>query len=783
MYWLATGDASLRKSPLKRFDPRYWTVNFPRPMMASVVNPAADALRLDLNFLRYEDLAGLIWSTQDTLDHPLLRYETNTSYANCQLSFRWRSSGIRTLDVVNGPTLTIEGRGADGNARSWFVRMWNYAQGTPDDAVITLDFNDLVAGFNLENDADPVYVEDIDRLFISLVPLAFDGATTGPLPAPVDAWVELTQITSNGSGSVLDVGDTFVPPHDVRCATAYDDQFNQVPERVVANLEALGYRDIVNHYVGMSHFPNLAWDGMAGLYLPQLGTAARLNKPTIAWHKAFCEAAKMRNWRVVLSLSFELFNANCPESWKQRAYDGSPALTGWQPPSSLLSPCNGEAMVYLHGVANAFCQIADDAGIAFDFQCGEPWWWYQISGALEPCFYDAATTAAFPADTGLPVPTKHISALETPNAAQLVYLEWLEGKLGQATLALRDAVRAQFPAARQMILFFTPQVLSSAVPLMSYVNLPDSWAYPAYNVFQVEDYDFITEGKWAQRAQALAEVENRLGYGPADSHYFAGFVLTPDESALWRDIDRAAQDGFARNYAEVFVWALPQVQRDGYTTFTIGDRQEMSFHDVVFPLDISFGAVSRPTYSTSVIETTSGAEQRNSLWAYPKLEFEVGQGLRSIADVKALLSFFHARKGQAYGFRFRDCFDYSTATADGAVSPTDQQIGVGDGQLSEFALVKTYDIDGERRITRPIASSVKVAVNGAAQTGGWSVDDAVGVVQFDTPPSAGAIVSAGFLFDVPVRFQTDSLDVSFARFEAGEIPNVALIELTDDRFA
>lgn len=783
MYWLASGNAALRKAPLKRFDPRYWTVNFPRPMMASVTAPAHDAMRIDLNFHRYEDLAGLIWATEDTIDHPLLRYETKKSYANCQLSFRWRSSGIRGLDAINGPTLTIEGRDAAGAARSWFVRLWNYAEGTPTDAIVTLDFNDLLAGFNVETDGELVYVEDIDRFFISLVPLAYDGSTTGPLPAPVDAWAEITGLKSDGSGSVLDVGDTVVPPHRVRAATAYDDQFNQVPERVVANQEALGYRAVLNHYVGMSHYANLAWNASAALYLPQLGAAPRLNVPTIAWHDAFCKAAKLRDMRVILSLSYELFDTNCPEAWKQRQHDGAPAQTGWVPPSSLLSPCNGEAMTYLQDVAKAFCQVASDAGTAFDFQCGEPWWWYQISGGLQPCFYDDATMAAFTAETGLPVPTRHLTVLETPTATQEVYLDWLEGKLGASTLALRDSVHTAFPAARQMLLFFTPQVLSNEAPLMGFVNMPGSWAYPAYDVFQVEDYDFVTEGKWAPRAQALEAVQTRLGYGPADSHYFAGFVLTPDQAAEWRDIDRAAQDGFARGYADVFVWASPQVQRDGYTTFALGDPQDMSFHDVVFPLDISYGAVSRPTYSTEVIETTSGAEQRNTLWAYPKLEFEVGQGLRSIADVKALLSFFHARKGQANGFRFRDCFDNSTAADGVQVSATDQAIGMGDALTSEFELIKTYDVDGARRITRPVVSSVKIAIDGVEQTTGWSVDGATGIVQFDTAPGAGLEVSAGFLFDVPARFQSDALDVSFARFEAGEIPNVSLIEIPDDRIA
>ncbi|MEM7568155.1 MAG: DUF2460 domain-containing protein [Pseudomonadota bacterium] len=781
MYYLAQGDAALRRSVVKRFDPRYWTVNFPRPMMASVVNTAPDALRVDLSFQRYEDLAGLIWDSEDTLDHPLLRYETKTDYANCQLTFRWRSSGIRTLDVLNGPTLTLEGRDENGVARSWFVRLWNYATGAPDDAIITLDFNAIQAGYNLEDAPEDVPPGDIDRAFISLVPQAYDGTTTGPLSAPVDAWVEITQIKASGSGSVLSIGDTVVPPHAMRAATAYDDQFNQVPERIVGNLEALGYRDWLNHYVGMSHYPTLAWDASESLYLPNLAVSDRLNAPTKAWHKALCEAAALRKMRLILSLSFELFDANCPAAWKQRAHDSSAAQTGWVPPSSLLSPCNSAAMTYLQEVAIAFCQIAQDASAPFDFQCGEPWWWYQISGGGEPCFYDDATMAAFTAETSLPVPTRHQSVLETPDAAQQVYLDWLEEKLGTATLALRDAVSAQFPAAQQMLLFFTPQVLSGSAPLMAHVNMPAAWAYPAYDVFQVEDYDFVTHGEWAQRAAALSAVVQNLGYGPADSHYFSGFVLSPTDTDLWQSIDRAAQDGLARGYTEVFLWASPQIQRDGYTTFQLGDADPMAFHDVVFPLDISYGAVTRPVYSTQVTTTASGAEQRNSLWAYPKMAFEVGAGLRSIADVKALISFFHARKGAAHGFRFRDCFDNSTAADGSAVTATDEALGTGDGQTAEFKLTKQYEASGARRITRPIVSTVKIAVNGVEQTSGWSVNGATGVVLFDTAPAAGAAITAGFQFDVPVRFESDSLDVSLARFEAGEIPAIALIEIPDDR--
>ncbi len=141
-HWLATPADQQRRDWLKRFDARFWTVDFPRPMMAAATTPAAQTVRVDLSFLRTNDLAGLIWESADRFDHPLLGYATNRDYRGIHLRFRWQAEGgVMPLDAVNGPTLTVEGRDATGTARSWYVRLWNYAVGTPTDAVITLDFD------------------------------------------------------------------------------------------------------------------------------------------------------------------------------------------------------------------------------------------------------------------------------------------------------------------------------------------------------------------------------------------------------------------------------------------------------------------------------------------------------------------------------------------------------------------------------------------------------------------------------------------------------------------
>ena len=171
-HWLAPAGAGKTHGWVKRFDAGYWTVNFPRPMMASAVTIGPDAFRVEAVFYRKDDLAGLIWEAEDRWDHPLLRYETDRDFRNCTLRFRWRSSGVKALDAVHGPTLTIEGRDAAGAARSWYVRLWNYAQGDPEDAAIDLDFGTLAGGWEAD---DPVWAGDVDRMFVSLVAPDYDA--------------------------------------------------------------------------------------------------------------------------------------------------------------------------------------------------------------------------------------------------------------------------------------------------------------------------------------------------------------------------------------------------------------------------------------------------------------------------------------------------------------------------------------------------------------------------------------------------------------------------------
>ncbi|HVI99066.1 MAG TPA: DUF2460 domain-containing protein [Sphingomonas sp.] len=760
-YWLARARTVQAESAISRFDPRFWTVNFPRPMMASVVTTAPDALRVDAVFYRKSDLAGLIWEAEDRIDHPLLGYETARDFRDCVLSFRWRSSGVRDLAGIDGPTLTIEGRDATGTPRSWFVRLWNYALGSARDARVTLDFASLVGGFDLPQEADPVWAGDVDRMFVSLVAPNYAEGDDALLDEPAEGWCELSEIACSGAGSVLAIGDVVVPEHGLRIASGYDDSYNLTPARLLRNAFQLGYRGLIDHYVGMSHYFRLEANG-PGLYVSLAGGV--LNVACAAWHRDFAVRARALGYDVIWSLSYELFDEVCWNDWKQRAWDGSPALTGWEPPSTLLSPAHAGAMAYLQTVAAAFVALARESGMPAKFQIGEPWWWVMPDG--RPCLYDDAAKAAFGDD-----PVEIVSVRGTLDEDQTALLDTAGALLAQSTAALCATLAAAFTEVETHLLAYLPSVLDPAAPEIRRANLPIGWAAPAFDVLQLEDYDWVTGGNSGASAEARTEATARLGYPEAAQHYLSGFVLNAEDAGQWRAIEAAATDARGR-VAETFVWALPQVMRDGFTHFD-EEAEVQAFDDILFPLALGREAEVAPGFSTAIVTSAGGHERRNASWAEARTRYDVGPGVRSEEDIAALLGFFRARMGPARGFRLRDPFDDSS----GAGSAIDQQIGVGDGATTRFALVKHYGAQA-RRITRPVPGSVRVAVDGGA-TQGFAVEPG-GWIALDEAPTQDAVVTAGFAFDVPVRFAEDSLSVTRATFQAGEAPSVPLVELRED---
>jgi uncharacterized protein (TIGR02217 family) len=200
-----------------------------------------------------------------------------------------------------------------------------------------------------------------------------------------------------------------------------------------------------------------------------------------------------------------------------------------------------------------------------------------------------------------------------------------------------------------------------------------------------------------------------------------------------------------------------------------------AFHEVSLPLPFALGASGGPERRVDIVALASGREARNTPWAHGRRRYDIGGAVRTLDALHELIAFFEARRGRLHGFRFRDPFDWKSCAPSHAVDPGDQAIGQGDGETAAFALIKAYG-DYTRAIAKPIAGGLRVAIDGI-ETAAFELDANTGVVTLEAPPSEGALVSAGFAFETPVRFDLDRLDLSLDAFGAGRALSVPLVEI------
>lgn len=203
----------------------------------------------------------------------------------------------------------------------------------------------------------------------------------------------------------------------------------------------------------------------------------------------------------------------------------------------------------------------------------------------------------------------------------------------------------------------------------------------------------------------------------------------------------------------------------------------MAFHEVSLPARLAFGSSGGVERRTEVVTLGSGYERRSTPWAQGRRRYLIGANLRSLDDMAVLTEFFEARRGRLYGFRFRDFADFKSCAPGGVVTAADQPLGTGDGVTTAFSLTKTYG-DQARGITKPVAGSVQVAIGGVAlDEAAFAVEATTGRVTLAVPPDPGAAVTAGFVFDTPVRFDADRIEVTLETFGAGRMAAVPLIEI------
>lgn len=208
-----------------------------------------------------------------------------------------------------------------------------------------------------------------------------------------------------------------------------------------------------------------------------------------------------------------------------------------------------------------------------------------------------------------------------------------------------------------------------------------------------------------------------------------------------------------------------------------------SFHEVRFPTDLALGSTGGPVRRTEVITLGSGKEQRNARWVHSRRRYNAGYGIKTREDLQTVIAFFEERRGRLFGFRFRDPLDWQSSSAGKKISSDDQMIAQGDGMQTRFQLQKQYGSDEtgyKRRIFKPVEGSVTLALDGIpVEPENYTVNHSKGEVEFvsSQTPAQGQRITAGFEFDIPVRFDSDEISVNLSHFEAGDIPSVPLVEL------
>ncbi len=208
----------------------------------------------------------------------------------------------------------------------------------------------------------------------------------------------------------------------------------------------------------------------------------------------------------------------------------------------------------------------------------------------------------------------------------------------------------------------------------------------------------------------------------------------------------------------------------------------MNFHEVRFPASLSFGTVGGPERRTDIVTLANGFEERNTPWAHSRRRYDAGLGMRSLDDIETLIAFFEARQGQMYGFRWKDWSDFKSSAATADTGQQDQVIARGDGQETAFQLIKTYTSGGAsyvRPIGKPVLGTVQIGLDQDLLREGvdFDVDLTTGMITFYSPPAEQVEITAGYEFDVPVRFDTDKIQTSVASFQAGDAPNVPVVEV------
>ncbi|MDC4966533.1 phage capsid protein [Acinetobacter baumannii] len=570
---------------IDRFSPIYWRIDGPQTMSFAITN-YGNGFEASFRSRMTNDLVGISWDSYDTKDHKLLAYETKYSYAGVVWDFDIELSA--SMPVLNNPSLTptltvyYHDNGVDKIA---YIVLFNYANNPSSrTAHIHINWDTVKAGFSA---TDSFPVTNIQRISFSGFTSHYNGQSATPLSQPEDGYIRITNSVVTGTNAKLNLSRVVVPQHNYGICTSYDDHYDLNPQRLVNNMVALGYQRLVNHYCGMSHYPEMTWKSDINKWqIPDtlVTGEAVVNACTRKWHEKYAQALHNANMQPIFGVSFEMYSLGANEFWAQRDWNSNLGKTGYQPPSYFFSLSDQNALAYLHKVFIEFADTMVAGGCNVNMQIGEPWWWYNTDTNL-PCVYDYPTKLAFNADTGLYAPDLG-TIYEAMNKTGTPYDEfktWLRNKLGQTCQNIRAAIKAKYANAQVCPLIFFPSIRSPIQTLATYINYPSQhYSYPNFDYIMTEAYDWLLEAKLDLAHQAVSQIPTQdLGYPANKVAYLSGFVPDasivyiygfdknkPYRTPIWQRIFGDMKNNVSLGLMKQFIWAYPQVMFDSITIDT-----------------------------------------------------------------------------------------------------------------------------------------------------------------------------------------------------------------------
>lgn len=751
---------------IRRFEPAFWDVDFDISSVATVVTTGPDAFTVKGILRTLGNLVGVFWRSHDKWGHPLFSYKTNVDWTNCTLAFDLTYTGCPTInDSANAGqnrlTMTVH----DISGKPYYVYLMNYmtsGSANSRSGSFSLSFPSVFAGINAD---EPIPWDRIDNIFIGFVPPGYAKGTITPI-ADLAFEAVFTNLSVTGANATVPYNNSPLSVHGLRIADGLADSYPLTPARVVEQVVNLGYSDHYILYVGFTQFLSLTWNSGENRFIIDAGKPF-VNAPVQQWVSDLAARLKTAGFEVTVSVSFELLKMYTPTAWAQFDANGLQSESGWAPSSTFVSPCSSAGMNYLRDVAKAFVGLCVGAGATTIYQVGEPWWWPGEFGG-GPCFYDNFTEAAYTSETGNPVPTPKITSIydDFSSPQQTAFVNWLNGKLGSATLWLAAQVQATYPSVKSTVLFYTPTITNPITPLITAVNFPvASWSHPAFDFVQVEDYEVVEFGNFKQQLVDLDVPNQSLAYSLSDSEYFVGFNLLPETTFIWDNVDKAIWQAMVlKGYTKIVVWARPQICRDGWVfdTTDFPDYAQIKPAPVYteFPNISTLGwSVTRtPIFESLISQHVDGREIRSPRMVYPRWQFELTYEYldsKKALTYQSFISFFQAMRGRDGRFAFTDP-ENNTVTA--------HHIGTGDGYRTTWPLSRPVGTIYEEPVGAVKAIN-NISINGTP-TVAYSVwyNDGWPSIKFDSPPVLGATITASFKYQFVCRFVNDQM--TFEEFMA-----------------